>query len=176
MSTIAKIAEREAEEAEAELEEDAEAEQDTDAEEVEQPPAPATGEPTDKQLQAVDRENQRHGKRVHEIMGGFMEGFEPCAQCGTLGFTPPGPTLRSNSMFIACETCNGFGQVLTGSRSQQHATRDCPGCGGTGFLQKQEPPAPVGTASAATPVTAPEYGRATWLGDPTIVPSGAAHA
>lgn len=55
-----------------------------------------------------------------------------------------------------CETCNGYGQTLTGSRVEAFATRQCPTCQGLGYVEiLPEPPPPP-------PPAPPEAGPAPW--------------
>lgn len=160
------------------------------------PPAPkaetpAEGdEPTGKQLRDLTKENERHVAKVREIMGGFVDGFEPCEKCDTIGLQPPGPKPRSHAFYKACETCAGFGQVLTGSLEAQYAAIACPDCGGRGFLEAMVDNTPAvelvkqlraqhAAAPAATEL-APQlvqpaggggevsFGRPSWMGDPAI--------
>lgn len=153
---------------------------------AEQPP----GEPTDKELRALDREQTRHVAKVHEIMGAHVAGFAECEKCGGLGLMPPGPQPRSHEYFIACPTCNGYGEVFTGSLRAGRESTDCPGCGGSGYLEKLDgngvPLSQGGNSAAAPPsappppelvpvdgqqpqtVTPPTYGRPAWMGDPSI--------
>lgn len=164
--------------------------------EQETPPAPKAeppiegDEPTTKQLRDLTRENERHVGKVREIMGGFVEGFEPCEKCDTIGLQSPGPKPRAHAFYKACETCAGFGQVLTGSLEAQYAAIACPDCGGRGFLEamldntpavevvkqlrEQRAAAPAATELAPQLVQPTgaggevSYGRPTWMGDPQL--------
>lgn len=165
------------------------------AEEVEQAtgePDPSEGleQPTAKMLESVARERERHNKRMHQILGGFVEGFEPCEKCDGDGIVPPGPKARTHPFFAACVTCNGFGQVLTGSLEEQYAGVQCPDCAGRGYLEAmldntpavelveqlrasrraaQQPVTPVPTPSLAdADPGAVTMGRPAWMGDPTV--------
>lgn len=160
-----------------------------------QPPAPPAGEPegeepSSKQLRELVKENERHVAAVSKIMGGFVDGFEPCEKCDTLGLQPPGPKPRTHSFFKACETCAGFGQVLTGSLEAQYQAVACPDCGGRGYLeamvdntpavevvkqlreQRAAAPRPLEPVALA-PVVEPAggevtFGRPSWMGDPGL--------
>jgi excinuclease UvrABC ATPase subunit len=148
------------------------------------------GEPTEKQLRDLERENERHLEKVKTIMGGFVQGFDACNECSGLGLTPPGPRPQSHEYFEACATCAGFGQVKTGSLRQGNEARDCPACKGRGYLEAidqngqalADAPAPVPViapptalapdqlAPAAPPAQTTErrMGTPSWMGDPTI--------
>jgi len=157
------------------------------------PPAelePPAGEPTEQQLKALDRETDRHLKKVGEIMGGFVAGFTPCSKCDGLGLEQPGPEPRGHDYFKTCETCAGFGQVLTGSLREGRNARDCPACGGNGYLEALGeggvPLAQGGGQPAVSPTSPPPaiataepapteqgaggltFGRPAWMGDPSI--------
>lgn len=160
-----------------------------------QPPPPPEGEPegdepTPKQLRDLVKENERHVERVHAVMGGFVDGFEPCDKCDTLGLQPPGPKPRSHAFYKACETCNGFGQVLTGSLEAQYSAIACPDCGGRGFLEAMVDNTPAAelvkqlraqraavpaSVELQPPIAAPApaggevtFGRPAWMGDPNL--------
>lgn len=148
------------------------------------------GEPSDKQLRELDREQARHLAKAHAIMGPHLEGFTECEKCDGLGLTPPGPSPQSHPYFIACDTCNGFGEVFTGSLREGRTSRDCPACGGYGYLEALgeggTPLAEGGRPIGSPAVTPPEaqlaqlepegerpaptltHGRPAWMGDPNI--------
>lgn len=155
----------------------------------EQPPA-VLGEPTTEQLRRLDKELQRHEKRVHEIMGPFVAGFDACDKCGGVGLVAPGPQPQPHEWFIACDTCSGFGLVLTGSLREGQTARDCPTCRGRGYLEKLRedgqpyaagagtdtppPPQPPPIALEQPPPSSngassgPSYGVPSWMGDPAL--------
>lgn len=155
-----------------------------------EPAEPESGEPSRKQIQSLEREQERHERRVREIMGGFVAGFEPCGECGGVGIVPPGPKPQAHPLFKECETCAGFGQVLTGSHREGHTARDCPACLGRGYLEAlDEHGAPLAPAPGAAPLggngahsiavsvdatgpspAAPEqrFGVPSWMGDPSL--------
>lgn len=152
--------------------------------------APGDGEPSPKQWQTLDRENQRHERRVHEIMGGAVAGFGVCETCAGVGLVPPGPSPQTHAYFKSCETCLGFGQVLTGSLREGQNVRDCPECRGRGYLEAiNEAGAPLAesaVAQSAAPLAPPAaqpaegpapvggngagltFGAPAWMGDPTL--------
>lgn len=74
-----------------------------------------------------------------------------CTSCGAhfalthdIEYFAPPPTDR----YQTCAECEGFGQVATGSRLADHATRQCPTCQGQGYVDS-------GTQGAAPPPSAP---------------------
>lgn len=159
----------------------------------EAPPEAATGEPTQKQWTQLAAETERHTKRVQSIMGAYVDGFEECGPCGGVGLVPPGPPpaeMKPHEWFKACATCDGIGEVLTGSLRPGQEARNCPTCLGRGYLelldQAGTPVAPdSGVQAAPDPLAAhapidlpPEparngggeasYGVPAWMGDPGI--------
>lgn len=161
-------------------------------------PAPAVAEqlgdePSEAQWKTLGKENERHERRVREIMGGFVDGFETCEPCQGAGLVPPGPPEpepQTHEYFRTCETCSGFGQVLTGSRAVGHTARNCPNCGGRGYEEKLDaegrPLATSGAGGAPPTVSAPppastlepapaleggageRFGTPAWMGDPNL--------
>lgn len=148
------------------------------------------GAPSDKQLRDLDRENDRHRDKVRTIMGGHVAGWEPCEKCDGLALQPPGPKPQTHEWFVACPTCQGFGEVYTGSSREGQQSRDCPACGGRGYLEAlgqggtplaeggtpigQEPAAPQAPqleqtpAASLAPAAGLVFGRPAWMGDPNI--------
>lgn len=162
-----------------------------DDDEPEQPAAgEELGEPTQAQLRRLEREQERHEKRVHEVMGAHVAGFEACEHCGGVGLLPPGPKPQSHSNYKACETCRGFGRVLTGSQRPGNEDVDCPTCRGRGYLEKLDqqgqplvPDQPTAAAIAPVPVAvvaleagdlnggsgnSEQWGVPAWMGDPNL--------
>jgi hypothetical protein len=144
------------------------------------------GEPSDKQLRALDRENARHEAKVREIMGGFVAGWQPCSKCDGLALEEPGPEPQTSELYRECPKCKGFAKVLTGSRDPLFAFAPCPGCGGRGFQERMssagtpiaqgEQPAPLSPAPSAAPASPlepaaavngageGEWGTPAWMG------------
>lgn len=153
-------------------------------------PAEGLEQPTSKMLAALEDAKTSHVDRVHQIMGSFVEGFEPCAECDRLGLVPPAPAARGHEFFKACPTCNGYGQLKTGSLSEQFAAIECVDCAGRGFLERMVDFTPASelvkqlreqraattipdvVAPPASPVADPAagdgFGRPSWMGDPAI--------
>lgn len=162
-----------------------------DDDEPEQPAAgEELGEPSQEQLRKLEREQERHEKRVREVMGAHVAGFEPCEHCGGVGLLPPGPKPQTHENYKPCETCNGFGRVLTGSQRPGNEDVDCPSCRGRGYLERldangQPIVAQVPSAAAIAPApVAPvalepaelngakqgegTWGVPAWMGDPNL--------
>lgn len=151
-------------------------------------------EPGKDQLRELDAELEHFRERTHAIMGPFVDGMVDCEHCNGLGIRPPDPEPRSHPWFKTCPTCSGYGQVLTGSRDEQHLGVNCPRCAGRGYLEgldqagtplselaatpggltmataaaagELEPAQwPVDPASEHVPAT---HGAPAWMGDPSI--------
>ncbi len=185
MPTALEVAEREAQEAEAEYpegEDAEEAEQEEATPEPEPEPEPAPEPMSEKEFEAMarkmDAESQRHEKRVRELLGEQWTDWKECPLCPVPGYVPAAaapefdpmqrmavlaamgdeaePDYRSNPNFEACPDCNGYGDVLTGSKRQTNRLQGCPRCAGLGYLDVRIPgqgvvtPQPVQAAPAPT--------------------------
>lgn len=159
-------------------------------EETEAPPAPANGEPTREQLTKLQAELTRHEKTVEKIMGPLVAGFVACDTCGGVGMVPPDLGPPPHRYFKACDVCNGWARVATGSKEPNNAFRPCPNCRGRGYLELIGPDgAPVATdqlpgaaaaapppsvepapaeASSELPAAEPTFGTPSWMGDPNL--------
>jgi hypothetical protein len=175
-SRVKELADEEAAKAEAEQpDEDAIEQEETTGSEPEPQPEPDPSpvpapEPASEeaQMKAMGREYDRHAKALERIIGEDFAMLAPCDHCGGLGFAPP-VTLRPHKNFRACETCNGFGDVLTGSRKEGNATQPCPVCAGRGYLERlEQPAAPLAPQQPNGPQPQPEYGVPSWMGNPQV--------
>jgi hypothetical protein len=151
-----------------------------EAEEVEG----AEGEPEPEQPQALspkqleqafgklERETERHSKRVHEIVGDDSEMLVACPLCDPLipGFIMPTPATPERFPAVrqfmgdaqpadyqqdpntrTCKTCAGEGVVETGSRVESQRLLACTDCGGKGW-QGQRAPIPTSGPMAVQPL------------------------
>lgn len=147
-------------------------------------------EPTPRQYRELEREAARHTEAVRSIMGPFAEGMVECERCNGIGLHEPGPTPRTHEFFKACPTCNGFGEVITGSLHPGDESRACPACKGRGYLEQiggdgqpladasgshvaapiVQPQAANGSEGAepAAPAAEPTWGTPAWMGDPSL--------
>lgn len=110
----------------------------------------------------INRENERHAKRLAEIMGDDFQSLTLCPMCfpfaagwvwrgvptdpelvplidATIG-REPAPQLRQNPDTEPCGKCGGWGDLLTGALAERSRIIGCPDCGGSGY--KSKPPAP----------------------------------
>lgn len=183
MSRVKELAEAEAARAEAEQPEQ-EPEQEPTQEpepaepgeaepEPEQPEQPQASAPFD--VEAFEKEARRHERAIAKVLGPeFVEAV--CPTCQGVGYAPQGadaaPQLQTHQDYRACETCAGFGDVLTGSHKQGHELASCPSCAGTGYLMRRPEPEQPANGNAAPGHAPADYGPQPWLGDPTIRPAG----
>lgn len=179
MSKITDMAEAEAEAVEAAEGDTAASDDDTEASSFAapelRPDEPAGDEPADepsanvsmdkavKQLQAED---ERHAKRVAQIMGDDFALVHVCSGCQEFaaGFTLTAPNdappLVTSPDYQRCEKCNGYGMVLTGSLAEHGQTQTCLNCNGQGFINT---PAPLPQAQAPAAVLNPNHSLADQL-------------
>lgn len=119
-------------------------------------PEPANREQlVEAQARKLDRATDAYSKKVVEVLGADLSGFETCPLCEPYypGLRLPVPldaelasTLRvmlgmpARANFVqdryskTCDDCMGLGKVLTGSSVEQYATVTCLGCKGRGWV------------------------------------------
>lgn len=122
----------------------------------------------EQRLEKLNREGERHFKRVHEIMREQMRDLAPCELCWSFApgfrFQPVPDEQRANVMIAlelsevaayvhdrhseACAECNGWGMVATGSKVNGQDALTCLNCGGKGWMGDRAPE----TRVALTPV------------------------
>lgn len=138
----------------------------------------------EKRNRSLEREAERHEKRIRELLGDDAEGLIKCEACPETisGFHygpedyPPDSServlyellaggdasmMRHPEYLETCGECNGFGMVLTGSRTDLTKQLTCPICKGAGYIDTREnqPPAlipdlPAGEAPSVVPAAA----------------------
>lgn len=127
----------------------------------------------DRAYDRIRREHERHAKRVQEIIGADFEALAPCPLCshfaaGYIGLVelPEAaiPTLRAMlgmpdlTTYVAaddartCPSCEGRGQVLTGSNVPGYETKQCARCKGIGWVGTGAPAPPSPEANGEAPV------------------------
>lgn len=118
------------------------------------PPAP---EPPSSEavLKKADAENRRYHKKIDSIFGA-KSGHIDCPTCEGLGIVwddgKPEVDLVHPDNLVTCEACNGYGEVITGSKNPSHVTTICIQCNALGYITKTAQPALV----AQLPPPAPE--------------------
>lgn len=128
----------------------------------------------------LDRENERHAKRVAEIMDAAAEYLIPCPVCmdGIAGWIYPPDVQALPDEAIArvrsviglpdlttfaqdpntepCPVCHGRGQTKTGGNVPGYETRTCARCQKMGYIVTgQASPVAVAAATIAEVVTGP---------------------
>jgi hypothetical protein len=114
---------------------------------------------------ALERELGWHAKAIAKALGDGFSDMEPCSACGTMGFTPvdldPDPEVLHDEALTACNGCNGYGEVITGSRNPQHFTTTCTKCQGSGYrpvadIELEQHAGQISTAPPSLPQIPPQ--------------------
>lgn len=180
MSRITELANAEADEAEAEDEETPEPlEGDEPTETGDRPAEP--GEPsTEAQIRQLgkrlDAEEERHRKRLAELLGEQFDHYLVCPLCQVSGYVlpyEPGQIEQAQRAAIAaaagegapaayvaspdhegCPRCDAKGLLLTGSQVPDQVTKLCDLCDGSGYVthalaESQREPIAVGNGNGA---------------------------
>lgn len=165
MSRLDQVLERAREGEDEDEPEGEQAEQETPAEpEPDGEPEPAAAPPALSFDPAkMEKELGRHAKAMEALLGDGWVDMEACETCGTAGFVPKAavaaPEMRRHPELQRCDTCNGWGRVLTPSLDPQYAEEPCMACTGKGYLDaaalKAAEDARRYAAQAAQPVTPP---------------------
>lgn len=147
MSKITDMARAEAERAEAEAGQLPTQEPEPEPEPGESEPAPPSepevGLPSQEQLAKFEKENERHERELVKLMGEDFEAFEPCPECGSVGFRPV-QLIPLDQETERCSNCQGHGVLRTGSVNEANVVRACGACQGTGFRYKTPETPPPG--------------------------------
>lgn len=151
---------------------------------------PGDEEPEVEQLEQPEADEEPEAKsdeqRVKELdvlMAGFEAGLrdvfgiegelQQVPMDGAIGYMLPGALdLKEHEKYRRCSTCNGHGQVLTGSLADGKQTADCPRCAGRGYLERMEDvQQSTGEANGnGTGEGDPDagFGVPAWMGDPSL--------
>lgn len=123
----------------------------------------------------LERAVSDHKRRLTKILDTDLEGCE-CPTCDGVGYTPGGlgeePQLVHPDNLVPCEACNGYGEVITGSKHPNHATVFCTICSGLGYITQSAQPTNVHTLPTAPPSPAAAQ-AGTLLADGRFLPFGA---
>ncbi len=133
------------------------------------------------QRKKLDKETDRHEKRVREIMADDAELLEACPLCQVPGFVfpfteaDPSAEPRRNAVmeyfggaeppFVSapdkalCGRCDGWGQVLTGAKNPTHRVGLCSTCNGNGWTAVVEPMPQSGYQPVPGEVSPPPLGN-----------------
>lgn len=178
MSRVTELAEEEAAAAEAENPDaepvepldPPEPDEDEAAEDAETPSEPSSLTNVENIDKALDAEQKRHAKALAELFGDQWDDFAMCPLCQVDGYAVPygpgevspeqreailtvmgeggGPKFASHPSEVRCPECDGWGEMLNGSRRAEQATSACQKCMGTGHLDRSQ-------LAAAAPAPAP---------------------
>lgn len=122
-----------------------------------EPPAPQPDPQAivNEQAKKLDRATDSYSKKVVEILGADLAGFETCPLCEPFypGIRLPIPLTADTTAALRiilgmparenfqqdrfstnCTDCRGLGKVLTGSSVEQYATATCLTCKGKGWV------------------------------------------
>lgn len=128
-------------------------------------PAPRTQKEIEAIQRALEKEAERHDKRVREIMGDDYAMLVPSPVDWTPGYIfnvegmqPDDDALAMLDAILgrgaaadfapaedaqACDKCHALGKTLTGSRVPGQETKPCVSCGGSGWVAKMAEVAPL---------------------------------
>ena len=157
MPSLAEKARAEAEQVEAEeSEEQHDQPEPSEPDETQEPaiePHPGEGleEPTDQMIVELRAACDDHHDRVHAIMGPFVDGFVPCETCNGIGLAypaPTGPQLEHSQGAATCSVCQGYGELLTGSKRSGYEKVQCTNCNGHGWVGQGNMPAATAAQQA----------------------------
>jgi hypothetical protein len=146
------------------------------------PQEAANDDGSDALIKKAEKAQTNYAKRIRDIFGDNAPQYD-CPACNGLGLVwnteEVAPELVHPDNLVACEYCNGHGEVLTGSKVPTNATTVCGRCNGTGFRvvtpqpENVTPIVPNSSAVAAVTQT-PVMG---WMGpDGVFQPLGAPQA
>ena len=157
MSNVKELADREAARAEAETPDEETADADETAAEEEAESVEGTPEPdaepapevnSDAQAKAIVSELGRHERAWAKLNGVEPDELNVCPTCEGVGFTmEPQPQIKEAEYAERCMTCNGYGEVLSGSLRQGSQTVKCLACAGLGYIDKRNPAELVGNGA-----------------------------
>ncbi len=111
--------------------------------ETEPPAEPPPVAPPSADIEALEKELDRHWKKVDEIMGADFAMFVPCPTCeeaGTplagmipVGLMAPHVEYETRDDVAECGKCHGLGMMRTGSKVPLNELLPCPQCNGAGY-------------------------------------------
>lgn len=155
---------------------------------VQEPQASLSPEQIEARMKAWERERDRHFRELEKRDDYRYAASAVCPLCEGYGMIlpelpEPENTARRVAVSMAlggdgepeyreapdreqCPDCDGWGEVLTGSRRRENQTGQCFRCNGTGFISKQGEIKPLFTPAPA-PAPAQPFGNGTPAAPPT---------
>lgn len=148
---------------------------DDDEEEAETTATVASRDGSAEVAKKLERAVSDQKRRLAKILDTDLDGCE-CPTCDGMGYTPGGlgaePDFVHPDNLVACDACNGYGQIVTGSKHPSHHLAICTTCTGFGYITKQTAPATVHTLPTHPP-DAQAAQAGTLLPDGRFLPFGA---
>jgi DnaJ-class molecular chaperone len=109
------------------------------------------------QLQKADSANRAYMRKLEGILG-EDENRHECAACNGLGITWGEPEVPADLVhptnYVMCTSCNGYGDVISGSKNPDYAMVICTDCQRKGYTITSAQPAPVSYLPPAEPPAA----------------------
>lgn len=139
-------------------------------------PEPLTPEQLEKRYKKAGQIAERYAKQLTDALGpeimatlvpspldalpGFVQvdphgQVEPSVKAQTLAFLSVEPPIeyKQDPETMTCKTCGGPGDLLTGATRKGNELRQCKGCGGLGFTDREGRSMAAGAAQAAVAAT-----------------------
>lgn len=171
--------EHEPDDADLDLETDEETDEEEHAEE--QTPAEAADAEGSAEIAAkLKTATQSYHTRIVNLLGREME-EKICPTCDGFGFYDgPPPTPASGELpsdfvhpenYVTCSACNGYGEILSGSKNPLHAVVSCTACANLGY-RIETPAQPMAPVVPIAQPQAPHSQMGTLMPDGTFIPFG----
>lgn len=108
-----------------------------DVADAEQTPAEAAAaDGSDELIKKAEKAQTNYAKRIRDIFGDNAPQHD-CPTCHGLGLVwsieEPQQELVHPDNLVMCDACNGYGEVITGSKNPQRITTVCIACSGNGY-------------------------------------------
>jgi hypothetical protein len=110
---------------------------------------PEPADEPDPTSEALAKAHAGYLKEIAAILGEDAD-IRPCAACSGLGFNPV--ELPPDHFHERCPDCDGWGNVLSGSRVESQRVLPCNGCNGSGHRPTLQPAERPQTPASVVPV------------------------
>jgi DnaJ-class molecular chaperone len=124
----------------------------------------ATDDGSDALIKKAEKAQTNYAKQIRRIFGDNAPQYD-CPACNGLGLVwnldEPTPELVHPDNLVTCDSCNGYGSVITGSKAPGRETTVCIVCSGNGYRTVTPQPenvtpivpnAPTPSGALASPV------------------------